>query len=415
MGAEQSSEAMPWPREVVQGTKILYHGAPGQVAASVLTNGLKPSSGGRLGPGIYLTDNKQLAERAAKRNGHQFVVSCYVELGTMAKVPGGQWDRFGSWRKAGCHSCTGTHPTWLGMPPFTEYVVADPSRVQIFQVEGFVASRRNLITAPKPVVRLPSRKPNFTHANAPQPQQAPRALPSFEAHFYEALYNPLDWNTCDEADADGAACGCDIPVGFDAIQERIGQITAKPTTYSFSAKAGHWEEYQVTLYRDVPDGTDDEGKPKYRKEPYQETRHRWVMTYNETERGAVQYNGPGIQQMRREDHARPRVCVRIKRDWTGWNGDGQIAREYNRFKDRHRHGSADPMQFEQHVSKPSDETILAYWGGANEPQLGLTQTCLLCFFPVRLVLCFVPLPCGCAAVKAAYRQTTSSQTLHLRM
>ena len=171
MGAEQSSQA-PWPTEVVNGTKLLYHGAPGQVAASIMTNGLKPSRGGRLGAGIYLTDNKQLAERAAKRNGHQFVVSCYVELGTMAKVPKGQLDSHGSWRNHGCDSCTGTHPAWLGIPPFTEYVVADPSRVIIFKVEGFVASWRNL-HAPKPVVRFPSRKPN-----APQPQQMGRGGPA---------------------------------------------------------------------------------------------------------------------------------------------------------------------------------------------------------------------------------------------
>jgi len=98
--------------------ETLYHGTNGEWAGSIGKKGLIPSTNGRLGPGVYLTPNKDAAWRWAKWNEMPYVLTC--------KVPSDEITE------------RATHPGYpeRDMPPFSEVVVPNGSAVEITHVRG---------------------------------------------------------------------------------------------------------------------------------------------------------------------------------------------------------------------------------------------------------------------------------------
>ena len=123
----------------------LYHGTDGTNAESILRNGLRPSANGRLGAGVYLTDDREIALSVARSqmwgNKHRFVITAQVDLGAVQDYGEGGTDA--AWRTH-YDSAMAIHPPWPGVcsDNFQEYCVASPGRVEITHVEGIVAQAR---------------------------------------------------------------------------------------------------------------------------------------------------------------------------------------------------------------------------------------------------------------------------------
>lgn len=110
--------------------KTLFHGAPKICAGSIVAKGLMSTNTGRLGPGLYLTDDRHVASAAATRKTGfnkttQYVVVVEAELGKI-KDYGSGVDVAGSWANQDYNSATSMHPPWpqpLVKKPFREYCV----------------------------------------------------------------------------------------------------------------------------------------------------------------------------------------------------------------------------------------------------------------------------------------------------
>ena len=125
----------------------LYHGTRVSNVSSISLNGLFASTGGRLGPGLYLAtlDSAQLVAEH-RGNGTGFaVLEIEVDLGKVRDT-GTADDGRGSWFPA-CDTATGTHPSWAGNVPFQEWCVRDVRRCRIVAVNvigGVVDGNLNL-------------------------------------------------------------------------------------------------------------------------------------------------------------------------------------------------------------------------------------------------------------------------------
>ena len=130
----------------------LYHGTDGQNAVSILSGGLRASTVGRLGPGVYLTDDLDIAKAVAAHKGCQFVVTVKADVGKAKDYGPGPTDA--GWN-ANFDSATATHPPWPGVSQtvFTEFCIADVARVTVVHVEGFVA--------PTPQAGIAFNQPKF--------------------------------------------------------------------------------------------------------------------------------------------------------------------------------------------------------------------------------------------------------------
>lgn len=129
---------------------ILYHGTKVENVPSIAATGLQLSPGskhvttesGRLGNGIYLTDDISVA-RAVSMSNHrgrgngQVVFVVEVKADSSVVQLGSANDHAGSWARGGAKIARGTHPVWSGVTstPFTEYVVTDPSLCKIVRLE----------------------------------------------------------------------------------------------------------------------------------------------------------------------------------------------------------------------------------------------------------------------------------------
>lgn len=101
---------------------VVYHGTNGSFLMSFLATGTLPSGGGRLGPGTYFAQDKDVAQNVARNHvgaGNPMVLSYLVDI---TPGPG---------------IVSGLHPAWAGNPPFTEYCVQDQSRIlKLVGIEG---------------------------------------------------------------------------------------------------------------------------------------------------------------------------------------------------------------------------------------------------------------------------------------
>lgn len=111
----------------------LFHGTKSENANSIFQNGLKGSTEGRLGPGIYLTV-KDVAKNIAKHRGHGndvFVIEVLVDVGKLKILSGQTGDKHGRWVSEGYSSCKSTHPAWIIPRSFPEWCIKDSSRLKI--------------------------------------------------------------------------------------------------------------------------------------------------------------------------------------------------------------------------------------------------------------------------------------------
>ena len=97
-----------------------------------LNKGLKASNDGRLGKGVYFA-NKEVATAVSRYRGKGtgvLVICCRVYLGKK-KECGTASDK--TWHGQYDSAC-GIHPSWAGVPPFTEYCLGDETRHRIKEV-----------------------------------------------------------------------------------------------------------------------------------------------------------------------------------------------------------------------------------------------------------------------------------------
>lgn len=115
---------------------ILYHGTRCSSFNGVATNGFLASGHGRLGPGVYFTTKECAQEIGQYRgSGTGFVVfRVEVNLGRTAETGTGN-DGAGSWANGGYNSAHGTHPAWVGLPPFPEWCVRNPGDCRVLSAE----------------------------------------------------------------------------------------------------------------------------------------------------------------------------------------------------------------------------------------------------------------------------------------
>ncbi|GAV01287.1 hypothetical protein RvY_12024 [Ramazzottius varieornatus] len=116
---------------------ILGHGTKTGATSSITQSGLRVSSEGRLGPGIYFATIPTARVIGKWRNEGEATVlyHCEVNLGKVKTMDGLAEDKSGSWR-ANYDSCHGMHPPWGGRTePFREWVVKSPSQVKIVGLE----------------------------------------------------------------------------------------------------------------------------------------------------------------------------------------------------------------------------------------------------------------------------------------
>jgi len=128
----------------------LFHGTDGVNAASIITNGMRASAGGRLGPGVYLTPDETVARTIAKLRGLPFIIECTAKIGAASalsqdilfdfdegsdRLPAQRMD----WAQHGYQMVTSLHPPWAAVHvPFQEYCVADADDVTVVRVDGYV-------------------------------------------------------------------------------------------------------------------------------------------------------------------------------------------------------------------------------------------------------------------------------------
>ncbi len=118
--------------------QLFYHGTTSSLAKSITLGGLYKSTGGRLGPGLYMTPDINVAtavaiSRSQGSGGNPCVVHVWADLGRKCDV-GESSDGPGSWLSR-FDSYQGLHPVWCGVGPFIEICVNDLNRCIISKVD----------------------------------------------------------------------------------------------------------------------------------------------------------------------------------------------------------------------------------------------------------------------------------------
>ncbi|CAF5144214.1 unnamed protein product, partial [Rotaria sp. Silwood1] len=115
----------------------VFHGTKCEHADSINIYGLKASTEGRLGPGIYLTV-RDVAKQIAKYRGQGneiYLIEVELDVGQMKVLPGSNDDRLGYWSAQGYDTCQSIHPAWIVNHPFPEWCVRDSSRLRIIGMQ----------------------------------------------------------------------------------------------------------------------------------------------------------------------------------------------------------------------------------------------------------------------------------------
>ena len=128
-------ENCPTVRELWHGTKISF------LSKIADYHGLKASTYGRLGPGVYFTETKQAAicigKNRTKYDGEQnIILKSKVNLGFIKNI-GNSSDKEGIYQKEGYDSAQSVHPSWCGSPAFTEFCIKNELKHKIKEVHIF--------------------------------------------------------------------------------------------------------------------------------------------------------------------------------------------------------------------------------------------------------------------------------------
>ena len=117
--------------------RILYHGTRLLSIKGISSEGLRPSPGGRLGPGIYFAESYKVAEtislyRCGRDKGNGAAVfECNVNLGKIKDLMGGASCQ---WQTEDFDSAKAIHPQWAGAGEFIEFCLKDDRKCSVRKV-----------------------------------------------------------------------------------------------------------------------------------------------------------------------------------------------------------------------------------------------------------------------------------------
>lgn len=111
-------------------TMTMYHGTSMSNATSILQEGFKPSSGGMLGKGVYLSADRKKAEKHGNT-----ILTVQVKLGKVKKIDSQTHPLRTLWSSQGFDSAW--VPANCGMvgSRLTETCVLDPDRIRVVSLE----------------------------------------------------------------------------------------------------------------------------------------------------------------------------------------------------------------------------------------------------------------------------------------
>lgn len=128
MNPEVSSEV------ISNRTYVMYHGTTSRNAASIQVWGFLPSLDGTLGPGVYLSRDRQKASRypLGHPNRDKVVIQVLVDVGQVISIGYSNHPLRKTWYSSGYDSA------WVPMCPMTrtleENCIRDPRRIRIQQI-----------------------------------------------------------------------------------------------------------------------------------------------------------------------------------------------------------------------------------------------------------------------------------------
>lgn len=128
---------------------IMYHGTTLQNALNILYYGFKPSTGGMLGPGVYVTRSFQKAAAYPKSllpGEEQAILQLRVRVGKVKRIDYQHHPLQKTWHKQGYD--TAWVPPSCGMVPsgLEENCVWDPRRIEVIDVLNCDGTIKNLST-----------------------------------------------------------------------------------------------------------------------------------------------------------------------------------------------------------------------------------------------------------------------------
>ena len=117
--------------------RTLYHGTRLSSIKGISYEGLRPSTQGRLGPGVYFAESYKVAETISlnrdgrdKGNGAA-VFECNVNLG---KIKNLKEDAGSKWQNRDFDSARSIHPRWAGAADFIEFCLKDHRKCSVRKV-----------------------------------------------------------------------------------------------------------------------------------------------------------------------------------------------------------------------------------------------------------------------------------------
>ena len=116
--------------------KMLYHGTILSSIKGISEEGLRLSTYGRLGPGVYFTDDFQVAEtislnRDQEGNNGGAVFECNVNLRRIKDLIR---DTGSEWQNERYDFAQTIHPSWYGTTEFTEFCLKDARKCSVRKV-----------------------------------------------------------------------------------------------------------------------------------------------------------------------------------------------------------------------------------------------------------------------------------------
>lgn len=123
------------PSEVISDrTYVMYHGTTSRNAESIQLWGFRPSSGGQLGPGIYLSRDQQKASRypIGHPKGDKVIIQVLVDVGKVITIRYQNDPVRKTWYHSGYDSAW--VPEWPAVRTLEENCVRDPRRIKILQI-----------------------------------------------------------------------------------------------------------------------------------------------------------------------------------------------------------------------------------------------------------------------------------------
>jgi len=108
----------------------LYHGTSVAAAAEIVANGFNASAKGRLGPGVYMSADMNMARKyAEKRRQHGAIISAEVDAGKVITMQ--DFDDSGSWQTRGYDSAFLPQCYSKRSEPMEEWCIVNPSRIHM--------------------------------------------------------------------------------------------------------------------------------------------------------------------------------------------------------------------------------------------------------------------------------------------